>query len=364
VEELELTIIELLKNQEYYGHLIQQFNRIFSKTIPTAGVSYNKGKFSLTINEDFFKSLSKKEREAVLIHECLHCLNHHLVRRNKYSIKEYRLLNVAMDMAINTFISNLPEKALLPKEEWEKNREFEYYYDKLKEEQEKCDQNGEGPGETLDDHSQWGDVSEEELDAAIKEAANRAASKTKGNLPANIQLLLDKMNKNSVDWKKVLKRYIGLAEKEIKLQTKMKRNRRYGITYPGWRVEPQLNVYVAVDVSGSVPDNYVNQFFGEINKIVDKKDINVEVFEVDMQINQRYTFKKNQQIKVLGRGGTDYNIFFEGIKAEKPDLIIYFGDGESSPVQKKPNAPVLWAMMPGCTPPNEWGKKLEVTLNE
>jgi len=159
-----------------------------------------------------------------------------------------------------------------------------------------------------------GKANSEKVKAAIKEAANRAANKTRGSLPANVQLLLDKMNKNSVDWKKVLRRYIGLAEKEIKLQTRLKRNRRYGITQPGWRVEPQLNIFVAVDVSGSVPDTYINQFFSEINKIVEKKDIDIDVFEVDMQINQRYKFKKNQKVTVLGRGGTDYNIFFEAIR--------------------------------------------------
>jgi len=141
----------------------------------------------------------------------------------------------------------------------------------------------------------------------------------------------------------------------------MKRNRRYGLTLPGWRRESQLNIYVAVDVSGSVSDEFINRFFTEIDSIISNAGV-IEVFEVDMNINKRYNYVKNKQINVTGRGGTDYNVFFDEIQDETPDLIIYFGDGESPEVVKKPSCPVIWALMPGCSIPAKFGKKVEVKL--
>ncbi len=272
---------------------------------------------------------------------------------------EYSVNNIVThNCALNQYIENLPKNAVLPKPEWEKFREFDYYYDLFTDEEMKKY----GGSDEFDVHD-WDDIPKELAEELVKHAANKAKQKTRGNLPANIENLLSKLNANSVDWKKTLRRYMSQSIKELDVNTKLKRNRRYGLANPGWRRESQLNIFIAVDVSGSVSDDYIQQFFSEIDSMANNRMMDIEVFEVDMQINQRFKYKKGQKINVLGRGGTDYNIFFEGIKKESPDLIIYLGDGESAPVLVKPKVPVIWGMMPNCTPPNSWGKIVNITLD-
>lgn len=300
-------------------------------------------------NHNFFAGNS-------LVHNCFHPLLGHLTRGKDYSDK--KRANVAFDIALNQYIENLPKNAALPKPEWEKFREADYYFDLLNDEEMKKY----GGSEEFDVHD-WDDIPKELAEELVKHAANKAKQKTRGNLPANIENLLSKLNANSVDWKKTLRRYMSQSIKELDVNTKLKRNRRYGLANPGWRRESQLNIFIAVDVSGSVSDAYIHQFFSEIDNMASNRMMDIEVFEVDMQINQRFKYKKGQKINVLGRGGTDYNIFFEGIKKESPDLIIYLGDGESAPVLVKPKVPVIWGMMPNCTPPNSWGKIVNITLD-
>jgi len=350
---LEANIIALLQKQEYLGHFIQQFDRMITTTIPTAGVMLKNATITLAINPDFWMKMTFDEQVAVLQHECLHCLGKHLTRGKQYSNK--MRANYAMDLSINQYIQNLPKGCVLPKPEWEKFREFDYYYDLLN------DKDMEQFGEGFDEHD-WDNIPQEIAEEIIKHAANKAKQKTKGTLPANLQSMLDKLNSSEIDWKKLLRKYISQSIKELDVNTKLKRNRRYGLANPGWRRESQLNLFIAVDVSGSVSDEYIKQFFSEIDIIANNRMMDLEVFEVDMQINQRFKYKKGQKITVLGRGGTDYNIFFEGIKNESPDLIIYLGDGESSPVKNKPKIPVIWGMMPDCKPPNNWGKVVNIKL--
>lgn len=346
--EIENSIIELLYEKEYLGRLAQETNRVITRKIPTAGVTIENSDLVMYINPDYFLKLNEKERVGLIEHEMNHILNGHLTKLN-YT-EDPKRLNRAMDKAINQYIANLPQGALYPSEGEEKFREYVYYYETNK-----------GDGNTLDDHSMWKHIDSTTGEIVVQRAVKSALGKMSGNLPQNIELLVNKLLNTTVDWRRVLKKYISNSTKEIDINTKMKRNRRYGLTLPGWRRESQLNIYVAVDVSGSVSDEFINRFFTEIDSIISNAGV-IEVFEVDMNINKRYNYVKNKQINVTGRGGTDYNVFFDEIQDETPDLIIYFGDGESPEVVKKPSCPVIWALMPGCSIPAKFGKKVEVKL--
>jgi len=49
---------ELMLKEPFYGLLILSLNKVWDKRVPTAGVSKNGVNFQLTINEDFWNSLS------------------------------------------------------------------------------------------------------------------------------------------------------------------------------------------------------------------------------------------------------------------------------------------------------------------
>ena len=80
-------IIEILRNNIFYGHIICQLPKIYSKAIPTMGVGKNKGDVltSLFINPDYVsKTYSNNSSERafnhivqVITHEILHLVFKH-----------------------------------------------------------------------------------------------------------------------------------------------------------------------------------------------------------------------------------------------------------------------------------------------
>jgi predicted metal-dependent peptidase len=126
-----------------YGTVFLFLNKTATWSMPTMGVGpIRKTDLALYYNPDFVLSLSDTEIDAVLIHEALHVLLHHIERGTHYGYHP-RLYNVAADMAINTFISGLPPYCVLPKQIGENNEQAsDYYYGVLKKKKEQNSQGG------------------------------------------------------------------------------------------------------------------------------------------------------------------------------------------------------------------------------
>lgn len=110
---LNTSLYELTRMHPFVGSTLQVMNIMYSYSLPTAGVTFNADlrRYEMYINPYFFcKSLSDKQRVAVLIHEMAHILNRHLIRVPFMKVSDHKrmLLNVAGDLAINQTIQNLP----------------------------------------------------------------------------------------------------------------------------------------------------------------------------------------------------------------------------------------------------------------
>lgn len=105
VQSLSKTSKDLMLKEPYYGFFLIMLNKLWDKKrVPTAGVSKNGINYQLTINDDFWESLTEEHRLGLLKHELLHIAFGHLTTFFKFSDK--RLANVAMDMEINQYIDN------------------------------------------------------------------------------------------------------------------------------------------------------------------------------------------------------------------------------------------------------------------
>jgi predicted metal-dependent peptidase len=105
VQSLSKTSKDLMLKEPYYGFFLIMLNKLWDKKrVPTAGVSKNGINYQLTINDDFWESLTEEYRLGLLKHELLHIAFGHLTTFFKFSDK--RLANVAMDMEINQYIDN------------------------------------------------------------------------------------------------------------------------------------------------------------------------------------------------------------------------------------------------------------------
>jgi predicted metal-dependent peptidase len=100
------------ENVQFYGHILQGLNISMSLEVPTAGVYYDSKvkAFKLLINPYFFCPLTLDKRKALLLHELFHITFRHVYFGTHGYDK--RLLNVAMDMVINQYISNLPDNSI------------------------------------------------------------------------------------------------------------------------------------------------------------------------------------------------------------------------------------------------------------
>jgi predicted metal-dependent peptidase len=374
---LSRAIIRLYDEERFYAELLLQMDRIISKNIPTAGVCI-KSRIQLYVNLEFFESLSKPEQVAVLKHECQHILNDHIPRAKEldptiYEKKKkddidglintmkHQVINIAADCSINPGIPNRPKDCMMPKMFGLHDGDtFEWYVENLKNNEKLKDLTH------FDGHPLWAESEgeKEELKEKIKQAVNEAAQKTRaaGKMTANDELLVDRINYKARDWKSDLKRFAARAMETAITQSKKKRNRRYGIMYPGSVKEELLHIGVALDTSGSVSDEAICQFMAEVGNIA--KYATVTVVEADTEVKNAYLFDPKKTYKVKGRGGTAYQPAFDYFtKNTEVDGVIYFGDMDCLDEKLiKPKYPVMWAIVGEQNPLAEWGSKTKIEV--
>jgi predicted metal-dependent peptidase len=367
-------------DERFYAELMIQMDRIISDKVPTLGVCV-KDNVQLYVNQKFFDGLTETEQVAVLKHECQHILNNHIERSKElapdvYAKKgdvidslisgaKHELINIACDCAINDGIKGLPQGGCHPKDfKLEPGHTMEWYVEHLKD-------NKKLKGIThVGDHSLWGesDGEKEEIKEKIKKIVENAAQKTRaaGKMSSEDELLIERMNYKPKDWRGDLKRFAARSLETVIESSKKKRNRRYGIMYPGSVKHEELHIGVAIDTSGSISDEALCQFMAEIGNIA--KYATVTVVEADSEVKASYLFDPKKTYKVKGRGGTAYQPAFDYFTNNTDvDGVIYLGDMDCfDKVLTKPKYPVLWAIIGNQAPPAAWGSitKVEVTRGD
>lgn len=373
---LSKAIVRLYNQERFYAELVLQMDRIISNKVPTAGVCV-KERVQLYVNPEFFQGLTLTEQVAVLKHECQHILNNHIERakeihpeiyaKDKDAIdsfinqSKHMVINIAADCSINSGIPNIPASAVLPKQFDLKDGEtLEWYLENLKNNDKLKDLTH------FDDHSLWGESEDDkdQLKEKIKQAVNQAAKNTRscGHMTSDMELLVDRLNYKAKDWKSDLKRFAAKTIETSLMESRKKRNRRYGISQPGFIKEEKLHIGVAIDTSGSISDDALNQFMAEIAVIA--KYATVTVVEADSEVKSSYLFDAKKTYKIKGRGGTAYQPAFDFFtKNTDVDGVIYLGDMDCFEEKlNKPRYPVLWAVIGAQSPPAEWGMRTKIEV--
>lgn len=252
---------------------------------------------------------------------------------------------------------------------------LEYYYEFLKQEQEKNKGKGKGKGNsgmTLDDHSMWheSDATEDQIADKVKEIVNKAVEQTgdrgMGHLPGGVVAAIQALNHVPRDWRQDLQRFVARAMEMLIESSRKKRNRRYGIVYPGYVINPKMQLAVITDFSGSVNDEECAQFFAEIGRIANL-GIDVTIIEHDAKVNAVYKFDPKKPIVIHGRGGTSFKEAYEKATELEVDGIIHFTDGECyDEGVPKPKVPVIAALTGGKDRPYpyKWASKTFIEVKK
>ena len=371
VESLSKAAKDLMLKEPYYGFFLIMLNKVWDKRrVPTAGVSKNGINYQLTINDDFWESLTEEHRLGLLKHELLHIAFGHLTTFFKFSDK--KMANVAMDMEINQYIDAqyLPEGGINIDDYADLNLDRKagcrYYYDKLKELQDEKNKNGTCGNDPMDelldniesgnipDHSTWEEFEnlteaekkliEKQLQKVLNDAKEQTEKK-RGNVPGEIEgvIVIEEIVAAKFDWRGYLRRFTGISTHVFTKKIRRKENRRFDAN-PGLKIKMKQHMLLGIDTSGSVSDSELMEFMNEIHHIY-KAGVEITIIQCDTTIKSIESYKGKNEIEVKGRGGTEFDPVLEyyNVNTKKYTSLVYFTDGECD-TDVKPRGNVLWVL--------------------
>jgi predicted metal-dependent peptidase len=385
--------------KRFYGYMVNAMRKQFRKDLPAAAGVNITDQINLYINPELFANEENDHvRAEILEHEVKHIIFDHHGRAKDLDDYQHDLWNIATDITINAPLKHLHKKywtvdrlrQMLKKSNIEDDKPAEYYYHILKD---YCNKNGgkggkghqqvKSGGQLTDDHSTWG--KNEKLDGegsgnkdgnaqiealkrqivkkAMKEAID--ACKGCGSVPMEILKAYEDLNKATVNWRQQLRQFLNKADKSNVRKTRTRPNRRLKYLTSGRLKNPETHIFIGIDESGSVGDDFFTQFFSEIDEASKIEGVKFTIIHSDCTVNKMYEYETGMKIERSGCGGTAYMPAINKAIEEKAHGMIYFGDGDIfGEVLIQPKFPFLWAMEEGRKAPANWGKTCHVKLGE
>ena len=357
VREILITArVGLLLKASFFGNLATRLKLVnadeWCSTAATDGRNFY-------YNTRFIKMLKPKEVEFLFGHEVLHCVYDHFGRRGD---RNPQLWNIADDFCVNAdlkkhhvgeFITSVP---CLYDHKYD-GMSAEEVYDLLYEKADKIDisslldkmidEHMDGDG---DDGSGDGDGDQEgkgrprlskedrqQIRDEIKEAMLAAASASDaGNIPAGVKRIIQDLTEPKMNWRELLRMQL---ESTIKSDFTWMRASRKGwhmdAVMPGMKVDPMIDIAIALDASGSISEKMLKDFLGEVQGIMDSFPayrIHVITFDTDAYNPAQYDSDNLDDIcdyEVSGGGGTDFDCIFKYLKDNEiePKRLVVFTDG-------------------------------------
>ena len=339
-EQLITARVGLLLKASFFGNLATRLKLVnadeWCSTAATDGRNFY-------YNSRFIKMLRPKEIEFLFGHEVLHCVYDHFGRRGD---RDPQLFNIANDYCVNADLikHRVGEKITSvpclhdPKYDGMSSEEI---YDLLYEKAEKIDigklldqmidEHLDGEGDEEEDGGDGGDGGDEkegkgrpkltpeerqQIKDEINEAMLAAAATVDGagNLPAGVKRLIQELTEPQMNWRELLRMQL---ESTIKSDYTWMRASRKGwhmdAVMPGMKVDPMIDIAVALDASGSISEKMLKDFLGEIQGIMDSfpaYKIHVFTFDTEAYNPAQYDSDNLDDIcdyEVKGGGGTDFD---------------------------------------------------------
>tara|TARA_R100001460_G_scaffold42999_1_gene79218 strand:- start:111 stop:1025 length:915 start_codon:yes stop_codon:yes gene_type:complete len=260
--------------------------------------------------------------------------------------------NIATDLAINSMIGseNLPENCCIPGgkqfEDYPMGKTAEFYLEMMKDDEQFGngkggfkDMDGEDGSDlgNFDDHGGWDELNEDErqmVEERAKDIMEKAAREANssgrgwGSVSNGIKRDIMERLKTRVDWKKVLRAFIGAAQRADKSNTMRRINRRFPYIHAGRKVNRVANIAISIDQSGSVSDQELNAFFSELNKLSELATFTVIPFDTQVAEDKVYVWKKGEKRKWdrVMYGGTCFNAPTEYVNKGNYDGHIVLTD--------------------------------------
>jgi len=348
---------KLLVNYPYFGTIASKLELVQNDDIQA---SKSDG-IKLEFNSDFFNELTLSEMEFVFANGAMHAS---LAHDSRKSNRSGWLWQLATDYAINDMLvengMDRPWQAhyserfsgLYAEEIYAELKddilrdELEYDADEEDDIKESKEENQREQPTQKTEQVTKDEFLKEQLFEEFTKATLENESK-KGELPLELERFFELDFVGKIDWREELRDAIDRFHKDD--YTLMPPNKKFlhlGIYLPS-SVSNRFNLVIAIDSSGSVDDELLNQFLSELNFLMQTiQNYQIELLVSDDKIQSHKTFYSGDILEcdVKGQGGTDFRPVFEFIESEFPDtqLLLYFTDLDGIFPNKAPSYNVKW----------------------
>lgn len=348
-ERITASRVRLLLTKPFFGQLATRLRLEEVQGIPTAGTDGRRFFF----NRDFINRLDDGELDFLVGHEVLHCVYDHMQARGD---RQPVLYNIACDYNINIELVDQNIGKVIGEDKLNGGKpcldykyrgynSYEIYDMLLNEASEKLagmdvhfsDEEGNGGEGGNSKKDGPGGMTEDEkkaLQDEIKQAVIQAAQGAGDGVPDGIKRMVQELTAPKMDWSDMLR---VTLESSIKNDfTFMRPSKRSGeVIFPGMDKDQQLDLVIALDMSGSISDSVAKQMLSEVQGIMDQYNsykISVLCFDTGVYNFEVFTSDDGRNLieyDLAGGGGTDFDAVFNFMEQEniEPDQLIMFTDG-------------------------------------
>lgn len=316
----------------------------------------------LYYNSRFINLLRAKEVQFLVGHEVMHLVYDHLDRRLD---RNPTVWNIAGDYTINADLKRhkvgefITSVGCLYEQKYDGKSADEIYDDLMKNaqkinmdelidkllddhmdgnddsdgESKPGDKNGNKPGTRPQMTEEERQRIRQEMKQAIISAAQAAGA---GNLPAGVERLIENITNPTLPWRELIESQMTSAiRNDFSWMRVSRRGWDMDAVMPGMTPGEEVEVDIAIDMSGSISQKMAQSFLGEIRGMIEQYDgfkLHVMSFDTAVYNPQNFTSDNMDDIsdyKPQGGGGTDFDCVYEYLKREgrTPKRLIMFTDG-------------------------------------
>jgi predicted metal-dependent peptidase len=355
-------------------------------------------------NPDYIDALNPQQVQFVLAHEALHCALSHFARRGHRQRKRW---DMACDLAVNELLvkdglmpppgglvdmgfegmtaeeiyPSLHEDIEVPMDKHLYDEQDDAKHDQTEVQGKRQDisaeqppaEGGCGSGETTEKGGLGGAPSALTLDeremlssqwqqrlAGAAQAAMQA-----GKMGGVMARLIDHLLQPQLPWRNLLAHYVSNIARDDYSYARPSTRRGDPAVYPSLR-SAQVNVTVALDVSGSMSDEELREFLSEIDAIKAQMRARILLHACDVTLakNGPWLFEPWEELALPqifpAGGGTSFVPVFDWLASQEqiPDLLLYFTDAKGEFPEQMPLFPVLWLVKGKEKVP--WGQRVQL----
>jgi predicted metal-dependent peptidase len=357
-ERIVTSRIGLLLKHSFFGNLATRLQLVNAdEWLPTAAVDG----IRFYYNSRFVMKLKPKEVDFLVAHEILHLVYDHLDRRQN---RDPQMYNIACDYAVNAdlkrqrigqFITTVP-CLYEPKYDGKASEEI---YDDLMKNVQKLDldqlldqmidqhldgDDGDGDGDETDGEgkpkkgpAKMSDAEREQARQEMKQAIISAAQSAEaGSLPRGVERMIKDLTSPVMPWRDLIQVNLTSAiRNDYSWMRPSRRGWHMDAVMPGMTPGEEIDVAVAIDMSGSISDKQAKAFLSEVVGMIESFDgFKLHIFCFDTNVYNAQDFSSDNLDSVetyepKGGGGTDFTAIYTHLKDNDnvPKRLIVFTDG-------------------------------------